>query len=316
MMLHFFALTAVSATIIPFHFDEHYRPFVSNVTIPGDTDFNASIAVMITLQSSSYAAFGSTRVNELSARHGISLGDTFVLGSRMIHGPLRYWFVDREVENMVHLGIGRAGRLLEHFGPISVLKNESSGTGLLILEDLDAVNYNLSCSPGSIIHIPFRSRRDTFGELSDSTIGVSHALVFRNGTELLDREWSTSSVHSYAVPHPTSLGIPEHLAREIHSIIDSSGAGRRDLMSSKVANCNFRSLIDQLPQIKLSVTESTAEIVLSPEDYIAFNRVSSECIVRIAIATRQSTPHLNPLAIPGINMHITIDGIALCDSTE
>jgi|LauGreDrversion4_2_1035121.scaffolds.fasta_scaffold18707_6 hypothetical protein len=316
MILHFFALTAVSATIIPFHFDEDYRPFVSNATIPGDTDFNASIAVMITLQSSSYAAFGSLRVNELSGRRGILLGDTFVLGLRIINGLLRYRLFRLEVDNMIHLGIGRASRLLEHYGAISVLNNESSGTGLLILEDLDAVNFNLSCTPGSIIRIPFRDRRDTLGELSDSTIGVSHALVFRNGTEALDREWSTSSVHSYAVPYPTSLGIPEHLAREIHSIIDSSVAGRRDRMSSKVPNCNFRSLIDQLPQIKLSVTESTAEIVLSPEDYIAFNRETSECIVRIAIATRQSTPFLNPLAIPGINMHITIDGIALCDSIE
>jgi hypothetical protein len=322
MFRQFFVLisSALSATIIPIHFNERNRPFISNVTTAAGDESNTH--VMITLHPRSFSVSGPHQVDSRRTTTSLVLGNSYLLSSDNIAGPLSLSSPDPDMENLVCMGIGRGSNFLQGNQSISLLKNITSNRGLLVLNDSNAAHFNASCIPDSISAIPFDNPRG-FRTRPRFSVSVQARLILPLGNEMVDTRHNYALIESemdLGSPYPKMLSLPPAFNNEISRLINASGANRNASNPMIVTNCNFESLIEQLPRIKLSFPDAGADIIFLPEDYVQFNSDINVCRLNVYGDIEDddffaADPlKFNPLVVPNMNLHITNVGIRICDA--
>jgi hypothetical protein len=178
-------------------------------------------------------------------------------------------------ETFALIGIGPGSHFIEGFGRVSLLRNIVGQSGFLVLNDSLATSFMESCDPESIARVPFLYRE----EFVDVSILVTYKLAWRDGPLVL-REISDEGISSLARtmvgPHLSTVALSSMLADEIYSIITRSG-GIIDYTHFNATNCSRNTLMELLPQIKLTFAETSgaANLYLFPDDYISFDTTAT-----------------------------------------
>ena len=305
-------LVLVGSTIIPIRFSEYNQPFIPSATIPGVYSRDSSglrhsfFDVVVSFERNSGIRCGTHDEYDYAVMDGIRLDGDFPLVPRAQTDFSDYtdrWSAvsGRSRSTGISVGVAPTSHLMTEYNTISILRNISSNTGVLILSDLDAIQFNRSCVPGSIAPISY-------------PLNVEYRAAYPNNADGPGREILLTPQRAPSFHIGNILTLPNTMALAIYDTIRESRAVRAR-GSNLVTNCNLGSLRDRLPTITLNFTTTNAAVVLYPEDYMSFNATSNECILRF---DRQEgdDQHLsiNPLRFPDVNLHLTRDGILICDS--
>jgi hypothetical protein len=309
------AIPALSQAI-DIRFNERNVPFVPNVIVPiASRPYPAGSAfdAPITLQYRSTIHRGYEDSYNASLRNGIRLSYDSVL----IPEHETIFAEDRGhvyiPNTRVFIGIGRGGYLMNERGPISVLRNDTFRTGVLILNDTARVDFNRSCLSGSVARMQYHFRREnSFTRCSIVEIGYRAIWPHDDAALTIEPSIHLTSMNALAdAPFAGVLSMPATIADDIYALMLVAG-GVMDRHNRTVTNCNFGSLIDRLPEIRLSFPQSGAAVGIFPEDYIVFNAESNECILNFH--RQRETWYFNPLAIPNVNVHVTANEVFICDT--
>lgn len=310
-------VSAIAAHIsIPFRVNEDRTLYIPDAYVPGVTRANVSSVFNVSLKFEDRTKIfrGSNDRGDLSLFDGIYLApDGFLLiPESQTEIPFQLNPMD---ETSIVVGIGRGSYLLREYNTISVLRNISSNSGFLILNDSDATQFNWSCVPGTIGRIPFREPYSvpSAHRSSSTSVEIQYRLVWLNATTDVRRSTlSTPTIEAYLVS-TNSFAIPQEMETEILNVINRSGRiiTRRNFVDI-IDDCDFESLVDRLPIIMLTFHQSGTSIALHPDDYIQFTPETNKCQLNFFGAQRAY--FINPLMIPDTNVHITREEVVLCDS--
>jgi hypothetical protein len=313
MKLLVFALTTLSvyaAHFVDVQFDEYNRPIIINATIPGlfrsSRENASSFDVVISMSSRSVIEVGSEDSFDSASFTGeISTPENFLLNRDTFTLDLLTHM--RCTRTVVMVGIGRRSSLLDTYERITLLRNDSFGSGVLILNDSSASNFNSSCVPESVSMI--RLDHNVGHGLDQFDISYRMERPQRLSLEQITVEL-TSHIPAKFRAVEELLTIPSPLARQIYHIITASGA-MIDENHSSATSCNRESLIELLPDVTLIFSGSGSRLVMEPEDYISFDDITNVC--RLNFMTILTTPFFNPLALKYLNIHITRHELLICD---
>jgi hypothetical protein len=314
LILEIVLLAASYAHFVDVRLDELNRPVIFNATIPGLFSSlqggNSSLFdVTLSMERESLIDVGredtydsATFSGEIHTSNNISLSTNYDSASR-----LTGWNNDT---THVEVGLGPRSFLLDTYESISLLKNGSE-TGVLIFNDSNANFFNTSCVSGSISPIALHYDPESMQYQVQVTYGLVRPA--RGGLEPLDLQ----SYWGRPLGHWTGqrlLNLSSFLIDELFDIITTAG-GIVDDDEIIIRNCNRESLIDQLPDLTLTFHGSETLLVLAPDDYFHFsNSPGNECELKIARRRVDDLLYFNPLALKGVNIHITRNQLLLCDS--
>ena len=195
------------------------------------------------------------------------------------------------------IGIGHKSDVLEEYRTISILRSGPSQNGLLILNDTNGENFDRSCLVGSIARIPRNTELVQYSLIwpSDEANAIGEQAFTDSPTHL-----SSSSI----------VELPPSMVFELYLIILRGQEPFRAL--NVVDNCNYELQMSRAPKISLTFTQSGTRVILFPQDYIVFKSDTNQCVLKFSRASHDS--RINPLAIPGVNVHITQNDVYICDA--
>lgn len=344
------ASTAVaSSTPVPQFFNvrlnEHNIPIIMNATIPELARFSSSfLDVVLTMHEyeSTYVYMAPPLVRGLPEGISIYAGDEFLGRPR---GGARY----RRTNDTPHVMMGIGMR--SHLGGVSLLKNESNSSGVLVVNDFNLIHFMASCHPDSVSVIPLQNSRNYVmhifegrEEFEDIARRIEeHAVMSRRyhpapgrsgGPEPRDHHvpWVSFGLESQAGMEPiitTTTGtsvtatplyfwssnklvsLPSDITDQIFGIIAETG-GVVDELNHSISNCNPNLLRERMPYVTLAFAGAHALLRLLPDDYLVLGS-SDECQLNFKRTTYVNA--FNPLALKNVNVHISGDNeLRICDS--
>lgn len=231
--------------------------------------------------------------------------------------------------------IGPGSDLLRGHSPISLVRDNVSHSGRLILGDVEAQHFNLSCDLSTIMHIPYEylDEVNDYGfsnvtyELlmippsSHSSSGVDQHQLHQQFNHTIETSMRPTVLGggggvSRVVSNGHIADIPERLANEILQAIANTGALIRPGDPIIIDECDFSTVIARLPHVKLTFPGNAGYLVFHPDDYFVFiEEWGGYCTVRMDRAhAHHPALVFNPLRIPHVNVHITPEYIRICDS--
>jgi hypothetical protein len=203
----------------------------------------------------------------------------------------------------VTVGIGPGSHLVQTYGEVSIVKNYTSNSGLLMLGE--STHFNQSCVPGTISRIPVEHGPDGY------RVGIEYRLNFPHSE--VDAIVENPFIPPSLSGDLSMLILPTILSSAFRGFFSAfqvtSDSGRQVL-----TDCDPNTVFQGLPT--LTLTLSAARIVLYPEDYMDFNSDRNECEFRLPMYSIDDHPVLefNPLLIPFVNVKITNQEIFICDT--
>jgi hypothetical protein len=321
LFVYFILIASVVSRSIPIRFNELNDPIIPNVVVPGFQN-RTTLAqtrttglALLNFRSACYVLVDDGDEYRRLERGGIRLEDGFVLIPRDEALPDYYhgYEICRNaagirVDAIADIGIDPDSFMVQQYNEISVLRNISSDSGVLILNDTDGDQFNRSCVPETIVRIPLLSARFRAAQMDYRLISQQDG---ENRQALIMSETPRNPTRLY---NPANLlTIPTALTSAIHDAIIASGTVRVG-ETTTFDNCYFDSLSEQLPKIILHIRENGADLVLFPEDYVEYNRDANQCILKVLGEDSSHQPGVNILRIPNTNIHISSTEMLICDT--
>ena len=206
------------------------------------------------------------------------------------------------------IGIGAGSNLVSNSGPINILTQAGSINRLLTLHARDFLNFQDSCEPNSIFHVPYRTTME-----HSALVNVRFALQYTISEGAISRRLiGTEFACPVNLSGPDCAGInymtiPEPLAIEIALLLTQYGAINNSRARNRLDNCD-EEMVDRLPDILITFLndsfESVGEIVQSPQDYIFLHMERNYCELRFDVHNGVSPFAMDPTALAGVNIRL------------
>lgn len=312
ILLFLYSVNA-SPISIPLRFRDDHQPIIQNVSVPGVGLANSSFDAVLTFEPVSLVRVSRDENMDRSRLTDVHSGDNVVL-SNLTRTEFKRERMGEDT--LIFLGIGRESFMMEEYQAISMLRNSTSDSGLLVLNDTDAYQFNNSCLPDTISRIeqyPFT--RHSWVAVDNFRLVWRRSMGHNSDREMIEMPHYPTSLYVSAQSSQAGIvSLPTSMYDEIVKIISGSGAVRNRFRGEIFTSCNRGLFIDQLPLITISFRDSGGSLALLPEDYIQSIPEARECDLRFTRLRGPQYPFLNFFRIPNTNLHITNNAVSICEA--
>ena len=198
-------------------------------------------------------------------------------------------------------GIGPGSFLMEHYGPIAIVYDQSLFHRFIAI---NATNFsNFFCIPDSEIIVPISIRPISI-MLMEFSLGVNGSIVSTTEAEPI----VLSGVSSY-------MSVPASVATELSNFILGQDCPLYDTNNENnipIRFFNCRHVIPHLPDLVLSFVDS-GTIIQSSTEYLVISEYYDEFEFRFSIAEEGEVFGINPFMLDGINLKFEDNHIRFCD---
>ena len=302
-----FGLTLGTFSTVEIQFRPNREPIITNVIIRGleqrynMSPWNATINIE-RYRSVELASGDEILIPENGG--GIYTSNNFTLCPSIADALISYYIGSRVAE--IEIGIGPSSDLVREHQSISVIRHDANN-GSLIFGDTARGIFNRSCVPGSISRIQLAGS----SEMGLALVNVRFSLGDSSGYVEYLPATGVPVFEINSRQNSFIFSLPSTMAAALMQRITDSGAA---LVRYHVyEHCNRETLIERLPNIMLTFTDSSTALVFHPEDYIRFNTERNKCFLNF-VSTESSMFNFNPLLVTDVNIHITQTEFLICDS--